>query len=596
MLCKACNRVAQPSEIEDCFEKAIDILKHHYTFYKNALKQRDLELQQIKERNEKLNKALQLLQTNQQQQPAKRYKSQHGDDSWLANNNSLQEEHVTSDLSLTDDEPIGASNLNMALNSEQLFETSALSQSKSDVSLPSSLEVLTSPRVKESPKRNHQRDIMRCFRDRNKPVERSKSEWNTKDRKSPAEKSWTMKFLQPEKVKSTEGKTNVEAKKLAVDKRLCLSLRKPNPSKVKQSLLNFDKSKDGSFRESDVGEDIIDASPVIVNKNSKAGRSWSHRSGHNHSNNNNSTTTNPLSNVATNKNNKDYKHDTNKTLDGIVFDFSPSKKTDATLELNSTKDLQPKQLKFDNEISTDCTALPNDPMSISTIKSDTSSVVILTPATQDIIFVDDCSDFEHEIDTMDLLASNDNLEKLKKYESKYIQKQQTKDVEAFKKPQDKLQCNKKIQSLNKIKQEKITQELKTDINSKRQEDKPSCSTSIKPQNPLLDELDTEDEEDFMPKPFIIKQETDVPSTTNKLTIKQRFNIDCEECEKLINFLDKGLSDEQIQQHLEKTHQRHLHDMMRQNTPKDFWNPFILSFQADDPRNEVLIDNRFKDKK
>ncbi|XP_037827601.1 uncharacterized protein LOC119615666 [Lucilia sericata] len=59
MLCKACKRIAQPSEIEDCFEKAIDIIKHHYTFYKNALQQRDLELQQIKERNEKLNKALQ---------------------------------------------------------------------------------------------------------------------------------------------------------------------------------------------------------------------------------------------------------------------------------------------------------------------------------------------------------------------------------------------------------------------------------------------------------------------------------------------------------------------------------------------------------
>ncbi|XP_037827602.1 uncharacterized protein LOC119615667 [Lucilia sericata] len=381
-------------------------------------------------------------------------------------------------------------------------------------------------------------------------------------------------------------------KKATADKRLCLSLRKPNPSKVKQSLLNFSTSKDGSFRESDVGEDIIDASPVVVNKNSKAGRSWAHRSGHNHSNNNN-TTINPIANVTTNK--KDDKHDTDKSLDDIVFDLSPSKKPDSTLELNSSKDLQPKQLKFDNEISTDCTALPNDPMSISTIKSDTSSVVILTPGTQDIIFVDDCSDVEHEIDTMDLLASTDNLEKLKKYESKYIQKQQTKDMEGFKKPQDKLQCNKEIKPLNKIKQEKITQELKTATDIKKEE-KPSCSTSIKPQNPLLAELDTDDEEDFMPKPFIIKQEKDVAPTTKKLTIKQRFNIDCEECEKLINFLDKGLTDLQIQQHLEKSHQRHYNDIMRQNTPKDFWNPFILSFQADDPRNEVLIDNRFKDKK
>ncbi|XP_065360997.1 uncharacterized protein CtIP isoform X2 [Calliphora vicina] len=582
MICKVCNRVPNPSENEECFEKALDVLKQHYTFYKNALEQRDLELQQIKERNEKLNKALLLLQN--QQQPAKRFKSQHGDDYWSGNNSS-QEERANSDLSIIDDEPMGVTNLNMALNSEQLFDTSALSQSKNNVSLTSSSELIQSPRTKESPKRNKQRDIRRCLKDRNKSLERSKSEWNIKDRNSPAEISWAMKLLQPDK-------NGGEVKKCG-DKKLCLSLKKPNPSKIKQSLLNFNKPSDGSIRESEDGEDIIDASPVIPQKNTKAGRSWAHRSGHNYSSNTTSNnSSNALVNVTTPKDDDDV--DTNKTLDDIVFDFSPSKKTDDTLDLNSPKTTQPKQLKFDNnDISTDCTSLPNEHLSISTNKNDTSSVVILTPSSEDIIFVDDTCDYDQEIDTMDLLG--DNLEKLKKYESKCIQKQQTKELDVFKKPKEKMPPANDIKPINKIKQEKITQDLKKETTYKLNEEKPSCSSTKsslktpKTQNPLLDEFDTEDEEDFMPKPFIVKQEP-------KLTIKQRFNIECEDCEKLINFLDKGLTDAQIQQHLDKCKYHNNGDIMRQNTPKDFWNPFILSFQADDPRNVVLIDNRFKDSK
>lgn len=84
------------------------------------------------------------------------------------------------------------------------------------------------------------------------------------------------------------------------------------------------------------------------------------------------------------------------------------------MDLNPPKKMEPKELKFDNDMS-----------AFSTEKSDSSSVVILTPASQDIIFIDDTSDLEHEIDTMDLLAdmmkqgSADNLEKLKEYESKW---------------------------------------------------------------------------------------------------------------------------------------------------------------------------------
>lgn len=49
-------------------------------------------------------------------------------------------------------------------------------------------------------------------------------------------------------------------------------------------------------------------------------------------------------------------------------------------------------------------------------------------------------------------------------------------------------------------------------------------------------------------------------------------------------------------HLDKCKRHNNPEVMRQNTPEGYWNPFILSFQPDDPRNEVLIDNRFKDNK
>ncbi|KAM7358733.1 CTBP-interacting protein [Cochliomyia hominivorax] len=596
MICKACNKIPNPSDTEDCFEKALDVLKKHYTYFKNALLQRDLELQQVKERNEKLNKALQLIQKNQHQQPAKRLKLQTNndkDESWLGHNSS-QENVTHSDLSLTDDERLGASNLNVAINSEQLFDTSALSQSKNDVS--SSSEMLMSPCIKISPKRNKQRDTMISLKQHNhKALERSKTEWQSKERNSPVQKSWAMKFLEPNKTKTVENKLGSETKK-SLDKRLCLSLKKTNPSKMKQSLIHFNKSKDGSFRESDTADDVIDASPIVANKNSKAGRSFGHRSGHSLINSNNNSTNNIPTNVINKKDDKD------KTLDDIVFDFSPSKKTDSSLDLNSPENLKPKQLKYDNDKSTDCTSLPNDNLGISSSKSDTSSVVILTPATQDVIFVDDTCN-EPEIDTMDLMA--DDYENLKKFEIEYIQKQKCKDLDVFKKPANKVAPDKDYEPIKHIKKEKLTEDIKeaVDFMSKPEETKSTSTAAskklLKPHNPLFssDEPDTEeDDEDFMPKPFIIKQEPDSSKSNKKLTIKQRFNIECEDCEKLIDFLDKGLTDAQIKQHLDKCkrHNNPNNDLMRQNTPKDFWNPFILSFQADDPRNEVLIDNRFKD--
>ena len=213
--------------------------------YKNALQQQDLELKQVNERNQKLLKALQLLQKSQQQLPPnKRFRSfqQNSDDSWLGSNS----DHFASDISLTDEEPVAAPNLNMALNSEQLFDTSALSPGNNNTNITASSEFVTSPRVKESPKRNKQRDeILRLKDCNNKKLERTKSEWHTKERNSPTEKSWATKFLKPSTTKTTENSADIKK----IDKKLCLSLKKINPSKMKQSLIHFNKTKENTNRE-----------------------------------------------------------------------------------------------------------------------------------------------------------------------------------------------------------------------------------------------------------------------------------------------------------------------------------------------------------
>lgn len=204
-----------------------------------------MELKQVNERNKKLLKALQLLQKSQQQLPPnKRFRpsQQNSDDSWLGSNS----DRAASDISLTDEEPVAALNLNVAINSEQLFDTSALSPGNNDTNIISSSEFVTSPRVKESPKRNKQHDEMHRLKDcNNKRLERTKSEWHKKERNSPTEKTWATKFLKPSTTKTTEN--SVDIKK--TDKRLCLSLKKTNSSKMKQSLIHFNKVNDNSNRE-----------------------------------------------------------------------------------------------------------------------------------------------------------------------------------------------------------------------------------------------------------------------------------------------------------------------------------------------------------
>lgn len=53
----------------------------------------------------------------------------------------------------------------------------------------------------------------------------------------------------------------------------------------------------------------------------------------------------------------------------------------------------------------------------------------------------------------------------------------------------------------------------------------------------------------------------------------------------------NLNDEKIQMYLNNCrHERELEN----NTPPGFWNPHMVSFTDEDPRNKIHVDRRFND--
>uniref|UniRef100_A0A1I8P890 Uncharacterized protein n=1 Tax=Stomoxys calcitrans TaxID=35570 RepID=A0A1I8P890_STOCA len=253
MVCIVCKKKVAG----DCFTLALESLKEHYTYYRNSFTQRDAELDKFKERNEQLNKALQLLQNEQQRRPSKKFRAHQEDSSdkhlQSAQNKNLNQ-NITgglSDISLTDDETYAsASHLNMALNSEQLFETSLISPAKPEASITSALELVISPRSKAAPiRRLKEKENMRLSKA--KSLETSKSENYEKESSSQTNKSWAMTLLRPTTSVATSSKRM--ASKVGVnkkpEKKINLSLKKANPSKMKQSILQFDNCKDASLIE-----------------------------------------------------------------------------------------------------------------------------------------------------------------------------------------------------------------------------------------------------------------------------------------------------------------------------------------------------------
>lgn len=121
-----------------------------------------------------------------------------------------------------------------------------------------------------------------------------------------------------------------------------------------------------------------------------------------------------------------------------------------------------------------------------------------------------------------------------------IKKQQGKEVQLFKEPQNGPNTHLVIKTTANIKQEKLQQDVQqqtkllvkeNQCTSKSRDDLVKLS---RPQNPFFPSEDHDDEydEDLMPMPIKLKQEPESSEKAKKLTIKERFNVDCEECEKV----------------------------------------------------------------
>ncbi|XP_023166725.2 uncharacterized protein LOC111596655 isoform X2 [Drosophila hydei] len=204
--------------------------------------------------------------------------------------------------------------------------------------------------------------------------------------------------------------------------------------------------------------------------------------------------------------------------------------------------------------------------------SDTSSVVLLTPGTQDIVFVDD-SITDNTLNTMDFMEEaikeddKVSLTRLQEFEAELIRKRQLEAAKA-KSPAD----------FVRVKHEPLT-ELPTPFGNE--------STKLPADFEIDDEQEDEDEEEeVFPRPIVVKQEHD-------MSLKQRHNFACPQCEKFITFMGTNLSDEKIQMYLNNCrHEREFEN----NTPPGFWNPHMISFTDEDPRNEVHVDRRFVDRR
>ncbi|XP_016956127.1 uncharacterized protein LOC108028693 isoform X2 [Drosophila biarmipes] len=254
-----------------------------------------------------------------------------------------------------------------------------------------------------------------------------------------------------------------------------------------------------------------------------------------------------------------------------------------TTSSNSSSKIRKDSFEMDDEFNMECSELPLMPPPSTPpglgINSTSDSVVLLTPGTQDIIFVNDTPEEVSKLGTMDVLAEimKDDDEAcsnaLRQFEKKMIDNQKHIQPNAAK-------VETTIPNIRAVKMEPVSQP-ETYVGNE--------STKL-PEDIEQHLMDNEDEdskaseEDF-PRPIMVKKEPE-------LTAKERFNIECEECEKFINFMGSNLTDEKIEDYLSKC--RHVD--ARSTTPPGFWNPLMVSFAEGDPRNEVLIDTRFRNQR
>lgn len=186
---------------------------------KKKLQEKDLEIQKLNEHIEYVNKQKCFENVKKETKPSVESLKQDS------------EADASNDMSLSEEDSVNGANLNVALNSEQLFENSLLSPTQSE---------FISTRSKLISKYNKQNESRRCLKNKNTKVSSKQNHvWHTKAQSSSTVKSWASKFINPPT--PSPKKLNLKeaiAQKEALGK-LSLSHRKvkPNSSKLKQATI-----------------------------------------------------------------------------------------------------------------------------------------------------------------------------------------------------------------------------------------------------------------------------------------------------------------------------------------------------------------------
>lgn len=162
--------------------------------------------------------------------------------------------------------------------------------------------------------------------------------------------------------------------------------------------------------------------------------------------------------------------------------------------------------------------------------SDTSSVVMLTPGTQEIVFVDDSIDdtTSRPLNTMDFMQEaikgDDavSLTRLQQFEAKLIRDQQ--NAAAREKPvSSAAPAHVQLPSASTRVKEELLSEKPSELGNE--------STKLPADFDLDDDVDEEEEEEVFPRPIAVVK------TEPKQSVKERYNIKCVQCEKVTILLE-----------------------------------------------------------
>lgn len=157
--------------------------------------------------------------------------------------------------------------------------------------------------------------------------------------------------------------------------------------------------------------------------------------------------------------------------------------------------------------------------------SDTSSVVMLTPATQDIVFIDDSIDdtTNRPLNTMDFMQEaikgddKVSLTRLQQFEAKLIRDQQ-KAANREKPVASAAPVQVQFPSTSTSVKEEPLSEKASELGNE--------STKLPADFDLDDEMDEEEEEEVFPRPIVVVK------TEVKQSVKERYKIRCAQCEKV----------------------------------------------------------------